>query len=148
MQKKISDYIRKFISTFLCGYRKGFSTQDALLLPVERWKFFPAKQGFAGTLLMNLSKAFDTINHELIAKLNAYGFSTDTHEVLLVIDGKGSRSMQLSVLELSYFKEFYKDQFLVPYCLIFTSMMYLLHYKELIYVTLQMAQLRTFAIQT
>ena len=31
MQKQISDYIEKFLSPFLCGYRKVFSTQYALL---------------------------------------------------------------------------------------------------------------------
>ena len=83
MQKQVSDYIGKFLSPFLCGYRKGFSTQYALLTLIERWKFCLDKQGFAGALLMDLSKAFDTINHELhIAKLRAYGFSVDALEVL------------------------------------------------------------------
>ena len=78
MQKQISDYIGKFLSPFLCGYRKGFSTQYALLTLIERWKFCLDKQGFLVALLMALSKAFDTINHELIiAKLHTYGFSTD-----------------------------------------------------------------------
>ena len=55
MQKQISDYIGKFIFPFLCGHKKGFSTQYALLTLIERWKFCLDKQGFAGTLLMDLS---------------------------------------------------------------------------------------------
>ena len=84
MQKQISDYIGKFLSPFLCGYRKGFSKQYALLMLIGRWKFCLDKQGFAGALSMDLYKAFDTINHELfIAKLHVYGFSNDVFEVLL-----------------------------------------------------------------
>ena len=84
IQKQISDYIGKILSPFLCGYRKCFSTQYALLTIIKRWKFCLDKKGFAGALLMDLSKAFDTINHKLlIAKLHAYDFSTDVLEVLL-----------------------------------------------------------------
>ena len=74
MQKQITDYIRKFLSPFLCRYRKGFSSQYALLSLIEKWRLYLDKQGFAGALLIDLSKAFDAINHELlIAKLHAHG---------------------------------------------------------------------------
>ena len=64
-----------FLSPYLCGYRKGYSTQYALILLIERWKKMLDSKGFAGAMLMDLSKAFDTLNHELlIAKLDAYGF--------------------------------------------------------------------------
>ena len=73
IQKQIANYIEKILSPFLCEYRKGFSTQYAFLSLIERWRLCLDKHsGFAGALSMNLSKAFDTINHELlIAKLHA-----------------------------------------------------------------------------
>ena len=84
MRKEITDYIEKFISPFLCGFRKRFTTQYALLSLIERWRLCLDKQVFAGVLLMYLSKAFDRINLELrIAKLHAYGFSIEALEVLL-----------------------------------------------------------------
>ena len=76
MQKQMKTFIEKFLSPFLCGYRKGYNTQYALLAMIEKWKkAMDGKGGYAGAILMDLSKAFDTINHELlIAKLEAYGF--------------------------------------------------------------------------
>ena len=59
MQKQIFEYTGKFISPFLCGYRKGFSIQYALLTLIKRWKCCPDKQSFVGALLMDLSKTFD-----------------------------------------------------------------------------------------
>ena len=57
-------------------YKTGFNTETAILSLLEKWKNTLDKKGFAGAVLMDLSKAFDRINHELlISKLNAYGFS-------------------------------------------------------------------------
>ena len=54
-----------------------------MLFMIEKWKESLDNGGFAGGVLMDLSKAFDTINHKLlIAKLRAYGFSISSLEVL------------------------------------------------------------------
>ena len=70
MQKQMNGYIERFLSPFLCGYMKGYNSQYALLLMIEKWKESLDNGGHAGGIIMDLSKAFDTINHELlIAKL-------------------------------------------------------------------------------
>ena len=64
-----------FLVPYLCGFRKGFNTQHALLRSIDTCKNSLDKKGVIGALLMDLSKAFDCIDHELlIAKLSAYGF--------------------------------------------------------------------------
>ena len=61
MQKQISEYINQFLSPFLCGYRKGFSTQTALVWLIKKWKHQLDKNGFVGAIMMDLSKAFDIL---------------------------------------------------------------------------------------
>ena len=51
---------------------------------IEKWKESLDNKCIAGAILMDLSKAFDTINHELlIAKLNAYGFDEGALAIIL-----------------------------------------------------------------
>ena len=63
MDKQTDAYIKQYLSPYLCGYRKGYSGQHALLSMIEKWKMSRDKRGHAGGVLMDLSKAFDTINH-------------------------------------------------------------------------------------
>ena len=78
-----STYVETFLSPFLCGYRKGYSAQHALLSMLEKWRISLDKGGYAGGVLMDLSKAFDTLDHDLlIAKLYAYGFGKNALKLI------------------------------------------------------------------
>ena len=79
----MSSYVDQFLSTFMCGYSKGFSTQQALLSLTEKWKNTLDQNGYGGAIPTGFSKAFDTINHDLlIGKLGVYGFHTASMKLI------------------------------------------------------------------
>ena len=83
MHDQISKYINSFLTSYLSGHRKGFNTEKALLSLIEKWKIALDSKGYSGTVLMDLSKAYDTINHDLlIAKLHACGFSKESLKLI------------------------------------------------------------------
>ena len=68
--------MKERLSSLLCGFRSKFSTQHALFCLLQKWQSYLDNSGKVGALLMDLSKAFDSLPHDLlIAKLSAYGFS-------------------------------------------------------------------------
>ena len=75
IKQQIISFIDSRLSPFISSYRKNYSTQHVLLRLVEEWKEKLDMNYLVGAILMDLSKAFDCVPHDLIiAKLYAYGF--------------------------------------------------------------------------
>ena len=78
LDKQIISYMGPYLSSLLCGFRKGYNAQHPLVRMLEKWKTSLDNRENVGAILMDLSKAFDCIKHDLLlAKLDAYGFSRE-----------------------------------------------------------------------
>ena len=83
MFRQITSYINDIISPHLCGFRKGYSLQHALLRLKDKFNKSLDKNEMVGLVMMDLSKAFDCIPRDLlIAKLHAYGFDKSSLNLL------------------------------------------------------------------
>ena len=73
MADQLDKYFGPIFSNLLCGFRKRYSTQHALLQLLRSWQKSLDEGNVVGTILMDLSKAYDCLPHDLlIAKLAAY----------------------------------------------------------------------------
>ena len=96
MFQQISVFVTDFISPYLCGFRKGYSTQHALLRLMNKLNNSLNRKEKIGLLMMDLSKAFDCIPHELlIAKLHAYGFWKES--LKLIYDYLKGRNQRVKI---------------------------------------------------
>ena len=79
IKNQLASYLDKYFSPFISAYRKSYSTQQVLIRLLEEWREKLDKNFIVGAVLMDLSKAFDCIPHDLIiAKLAAFGFKRET----------------------------------------------------------------------
>ena len=76
-------HINNIISPYLCGFRKGYSAQHALLRLFSNLNKYLDSKKKVGIFMMDLSKAFDCIPHDLlVAKFHSYGFSKQSLQLL------------------------------------------------------------------
>ena len=81
ISKQFSEFFESILSKFQCGFRKGYGAQ--LLMMLETWKEVRDNKEAFGTLLTDISKAFDCLSNDLlIAKLRAYGLDLASLEIL------------------------------------------------------------------
>ncbi|XP_065652867.1 uncharacterized protein LOC136080182 [Hydra vulgaris] len=82
----IFEQIQAFIEPRLnmCGFRRGYGTRHTLFILLKKWQKSLHKGNIIRSMLMDLSKAYNLIPHDLlIVKLEAYGFSHESLKLLL-----------------------------------------------------------------
>ena len=83
MQGQINNYMTNHLSPYFCRYSKVYITQQALVSLLKKLGKVLDNKGFGGAILMDLSKVFDNLSHELLtAKLHAYGFNRDWFKLI------------------------------------------------------------------
>ena len=56
------------ISKCVIGFRKSHGTQHSLIVMLKKWKKAIGNEENMSAIFMDLSKTFDTINHDLLGQ--------------------------------------------------------------------------------
>ena len=81
---QLNEYLDQYLNNLLCDFRKAHSTQHALFRLLQEWQNELDKSGLLGSILMDLSKSYDCLPHDLlITKFEAYGIGKSGLNLLL-----------------------------------------------------------------
>ena len=76
---QLNEYVETFLNKLFCGFHKAHSTQHALARLLQKRQKELDSSGIIGAILIDLSKAYDSLPHNLIlAKLEAYELDTNS----------------------------------------------------------------------
>ena len=96
LEQQLSDFFENIFNPYLCAFRRGHGCQTTLLRLLEDWRNALEKNQYVAAVLMDLSKAFDCLPHDiLLDKLSAYGMSTDS--LFLLESYLSNRKQQIKI---------------------------------------------------
>lgn len=76
LHTQLSTFMETHFNPALSAFRKGFNCNSVLINLVEKWKQALDENEVIGAVIIDLSKAFDSMDHSLlIQKLTAYNVS-------------------------------------------------------------------------
>ena len=79
MHEQLQTFLDYVLHERIAAYRRGYSWEHVLLELVEKWKQAIDSKKQVGAIMMDLSKAFDSLPHPLtVAKLSAYGMTDNS----------------------------------------------------------------------
>ena len=85
LMKQMNDYFhtKHMICPTQFGFRAGFSTHDALIYATDSWRLDADNKKSVHAAFLDLSKAFNSINHSIFnTKLAELGFDNSSRELL------------------------------------------------------------------
>ena len=103
LKEQLSPFLDKTLSIFIAAYRTAYSTQHVLIKLLEEWKSKLDNNFIVGSVVMDLSKAFDCIPHDLIiARLHAYGFDENALALVYSYLKKRKQSVRINNVYSSF----------------------------------------------
>ena len=82
--EQASNYFEPFFKQILFGFRKAHCTQRILHKSLTSWQNSLVRGRFVGSILIDLSKSYDCLLHDLLlVNLQVYGFSKESVRLFL-----------------------------------------------------------------
>ena len=78
----MTPFVNTRLCSLLCGFRDGYSTQHALFHLIEACRSTLDKKGYVGMVLMDLSKAYDCLPHDLLIEAGCIWFRSEKPETI------------------------------------------------------------------
>ena len=98
LEQQLSDLFENIFNPYLCAFRRGHGCQTTLLRLLEDCRNALEKNQYVAAVLMDLSKAFDCLPHDiLLDKLSAYGTCMSTDSVSLLESYLSNRKQQIKI---------------------------------------------------